>query len=205
LRRCRRFLKSRRDSIAFDREAENQQALQQMADHGLINLYYFDGSGFATVPCVPYAWQPLGATRELPSFPSQRLNILAFLSRDQQAFFQQIEGTAGTAQAIATFDRFAANYVLAYGRHGKPGVVVPDNAPWHTSREFRERLDDWATQGVILHYLPPYCPELNHIEILWRKIKYYWLPLSSYTRYGNLKSVLEILNGIGSKYQISFA
>ena len=51
-----------------------------------------------------------------------------------------------------------------------------------TSRDFRERLDSWGAQGVILHYLPPYCPELNRIEILWHKIKYDWLPLSCYTQ-----------------------
>ena len=135
-----------------------------MADHGLINLFYFDESGFATVPCVPYAWQPLGATRELPSFPSQRLNILGFLSRDQQSFFQAVEGTIGTDQTIAAFDRFAADYAVDYARHGQPCVVTLDNAPWHTSRDFRERIDRWGAQGVILHYLPPYCPELNLIE-----------------------------------------
>ena len=205
-RRCRRSVNSRRDPIAFARAAENQQALQQMADHGLINRFDFDASGFATGPCVPYAWQPLGVTRELPSFPSQRLNILGFLSRDQQAFFEAVEGTVGTDQAIAAFDRFAADDALAYAHHGQPCVVVLDNAPWPTSRDFRERLDRWGTHGVILHDLPPYCPELNLIEILWRKIKYDWLPLSSYTRDDDLKNaVLMVLSWVGYKYQISFA
>jgi hypothetical protein len=104
----RRSVKSRRDPTAFAREADNQQALQQMSDQGLINLFYFDASGFATAPCVSYAWQPLGATRELPSFPSQRSNILGFLSRDQPAFFQAVENPVVTAQAIAAFDRFAS-------------------------------------------------------------------------------------------------
>ena len=81
------------------------------------------------MPCVPYAWQPLGATRELPSFPSRRLNSLGFWSRDQPAFCQAVEGTVGAAQAIAAFDRFAADYALAYARHGQPGVVTLDNAP----------------------------------------------------------------------------
>lgn len=171
----------------------------------MINLYYFDESGFSTVPCVPYAWQPIGTTLELPSFPSKRLNVLGFLSRDQKAFFQSTEGTVGTAQVIAAFDRFAAHYALEYAQQAKPCVVTLDNAPWHTSREFRARLDGWAAQGVILHYLPPYCPELNLIEILWRKIKYDWLPLSCYTSYDNLKSaVLETLSSFGSKYQITF-
>ena len=85
----------------------------------MINLYYFDASGFATVPCVPYAWQPIGTTLELPSFPSQRLNILGFMSRDQQAFFQATEGTVGTAQVDAAFDRFAAHYALEYAQQAK--------------------------------------------------------------------------------------
>jgi transposase len=32
---------------------------------------------------------------------------------------------------------------------------------------------------LIIKYLPPYSPELNLIEILWRRIKYTWLPFSS--------------------------
>ncbi|MGZ5009025.1 MAG: transposase [Methylobacter sp.] len=28
-------------------------------------------------------------------------------------------------------------------------------------------------------FLPPYSPELNHIEVLWKKIKYGWLSWDS--------------------------
>ena len=33
-------------------------------------------------------------------------------------------------------------------------------------------VERWLAKGVGVHFLPPYCPELNQIEILWRKIKY---------------------------------
>jgi len=39
-----------------------------------------------------------------------------------------------------------------------------------------------------LHWLPPYSPELNLIEILWRKIKYQWLPLRAYLSFNHLQS-----------------
>lgn len=176
-----------------------------MADAGLISLFYFDESGFTTIPSVPYAWQPAGITRELPSFPSKRLNVMGFMSRGQQAFFHSTEGKVDSAQVAEAFDRFASRYAAEYASHGKPCVVTLDNAPWHTSRAFLDRLDGWASCGVVVHYLPPYCPELNPIEILWRKIKHDWLPLSCYTSYANLKNaVLEVLGGFGSKYQISF-
>ena len=55
------------------------------------------------------------------------------------------------------------------------------------------------------HYLPTYSPELNLIEILWRKIKYEWLPLNCYVNYQTLKkAVLEILKNFGSKHRITF-
>ena len=182
--RCRRSLKGLRDPAAFDRESQNQHALQQMADAGLISLFYFDESGFTTIPSVPYAWQPVGTTRELPSFKSKRLNVLGFMSRGQQAFFHSAEGKVGSAQVAEAFDRFASRYAAEYAVHGKPCVVTLDNAPWHTIRAFLDRVDGWVSCGVVVHYLPPYCPELNPIEILWRKIKHDWLPLACYASYG---------------------
>lgn len=172
-----------------------------MEDAGLISLFHFDESGFATVPCVPYGRQPAGATLELPSFKSRRLNVLGFMPRSQQSFFRPAEGKVGAGQVIAAFDRFTAGYAV----HRRPCVVNLDNAPWHTSHAFQGRLDEWATRGVVLNYLPAYSPELDPIEILWRKIKYDWLPLDCYASYAAMKAaLLEILEGFGSQYQISF-
>jgi len=47
-------------------------------------------------------------------------------------------------------------------------VLVLDRATWHRSQKavkYAERL------GIILHFLPPYSPELNPIEQLWKWIK----------------------------------
>src|SRR5712691_10543857 len=50
---------------------------------GACDLWYFDASGFCLEPCIPYAWQPIGHTLELPqSSHNQRLNVLGFLKRD---------------------------------------------------------------------------------------------------------------------------
>ncbi|MDR1180459.1 MAG: transposase, partial [Bacteroidales bacterium] len=35
-------------------------------------------------------------------------------------------------------------------------------------------------------FLPPYSPELNKIEILWRFIKYKWLPFEPFLNFQNL-------------------
>lgn len=89
---------------------------------------------------------------------------------------------------------------------GRPSLVVIDNASPHTSAKFTSQIETWEARGLFLYFLPPYCPELNLIEILWRMIKYHWLPLKAYA---NFKSLLENLNhilaNVGSEYCLSFA
>ena len=88
----------------------------------------------------------------------------------------------------------------------KKTVVVMDNASVHTSEAFEECLSQWKKKGLVIKYLPPYSPELNLIEILWRNIKYTWLPFSAYQCLNALADALEnILKNFGSKYQITFA
>jgi hypothetical protein len=84
-------------------------------------------------------------------------------------------------------------------------VVIIDNASIHTSEEFADRLPYWKKTGLIIKYLPPYSPELNRIEILWRRIKYTWLPFSASECLNALSEALEtILSRVGSEYQITF-
>ena len=81
-----------------------------------------------------------------------------------------------------------------------------DNSSIHTSEEFAEQIPQWKKQGLLIKYLIPYAPELNLIEILWRHIKYFWLPFSAYQCMEALREALEhILKDLGSKYQITFA
>ena len=81
-----------------------------------------------------------------------------------------------------------------------------DNASIHRSEEFADRMPHWKKHGLIIKYLSPYSPELNLIEILWRRIKYTWLPFSAYACLNALSEALEtILSQVGSEYQITFA
>jgi hypothetical protein len=75
------------------------------------------------------------------------------------------EQSVDTSVVIACFEAFSKTLK-------KKTVVVMDNASVHTSEEFEECLSQWKKQGLIIKYLPPYSPELNLIEILWRNITY---------------------------------
>ncbi len=109
------------------------------------------------------------------------------------------EQSVHTGVVIACFEEFRKTLK-------KKTVVVMDNATIHTSEEFEECLAEWKKQGLIIKYLSTYAPELNLIEILWRNIKYAWLPFSAYQCLSALREALEhILKNFGSKYQIIFA
>ena len=109
------------------------------------------------------------------------------------------EQSIHTGVVIACFDAFCQTIT-------KKTVVVVDNASIHRSEEFEDRMPHWKQHGLIIKYLSPYSPELNLIEILWRRIKYTWLPFSAYACLNALSEALEtILSQVGSEYQITFA
>ena len=88
----------------------------------------------------------------------------------------------------------------------KTSVVVIDNAPMHHSTDFCDKMNEWAEKGLFIMYLPPYSPELNKIEILWRFIKYSWIEISAYLSYEKLvKEVEYILKNVGTKFCIDFS
>jgi transposase len=98
----------------------------------------------------------------------------------------------------ACFDEFAKQLC-------KKTVIILDNASIHKSDEFKQNIELWEKQGLFIYFLPPYSPELNRIENLWRFIKYYWLSPSAYKGISSLREHLyEVLKNIGSKYQINF-
>ena len=195
----RKSLKSLRDPIAFAKGQRELEALQKQEDKGKIDLYYFDESGFTLDPYIPYAWQEPGTVIEIPARKCGRINVLGFMNRKNDLHPFLFEQSVDTSVVIACFEAFSKTLK-------KKTVVVMDNASVHTSEEFEECLPQWKKQGLIIKYLPPYSPELNLIEILWRNIKYTWLPFSAYQCLNALGEALEhILKNFGSKYQITFA
>ena len=198
-KRVRKSLKSLRDPDAFARCQRDLAAMQRQEDQGKIALYYFDESGFALDPTIPYAWQAPKSIIELPAMRYGRLNVLGFLNRNNDLHAYMFEQSIHTGVVVACFDAFCHTIT-------KKTVVVVDNASIHRSEAFEDRRPYWKKHGLIIKYLSPYSPELNLIEILWRRIKYTWLPFSAYACLNALSEALEaILSQVGSEYQITFA
>ena len=126
---------------------------------------------------------------------------MGFLSVTGKCMAHCQVGSVKSDHVIAAFDQLLHNY-----GGDKWCVVILDNASMHRSQAFQEACKRWQRKRIVAVYLPPYSPELNLIEILWRRIKYSWLPPSAHENFESLCSkVEEILSGYGEKYVINFA
>src|ERR1700677_3573755 len=83
--------------------------------------------------------------------------------------------------------------------------IIIDNSPIHTSNKFKKMISVWEEKQLNFYFLPPYSPELNLIEIVWRFIKYKWLPIGAYLNIQTLeKSLAQVLESVGGSYNITF-
>ena len=200
-KRVRKSTKFKRDEKKFKEAKQKIDTLEQRRIQGEADLFYFDAAGFSLNPAQPYAWQPIGKNIELHATGNhgQRLNVLAFLSKENDITPFCFTGSINSEIVISCLDNFSEKLT-------KRTFVIMDNAPVHRSKAFIENLPKWHKKGLIPKFLPSYCPELNLIEILWKKIKYEWLPFTSYLNFNRLRKAVEnILKEFGSKYVINFS
>jgi DDE superfamily endonuclease len=198
-KRVRKSLKSLRDPVEFTKCQHELAALQKQEDQGKIDLYYFDESGFTLEPYIPYAWQEAGTVIEMPATKGTRINVLGLMNRKNDLYPSMLEQSINTSVVVACLNDFCTNIT-------KETIVVMANASIHRSEDFEDHIPLWKKKGLIIKYFIPYAPELNLIEILWRHIKYFWLPFSAYQCMETLRKALEqILKEFGSKHQITFA
>ncbi len=202
-KRQRKIPKGRPDADKYEQAKADLDELKRMAREGEFDLYYFDESGLSLNPCVPYAWQDLGraGTLGIPTSRSKRINLLGFMdSTGSRLTTFEHEGYVNSDVIIEATDEFCESL-------DNPVVMVMDNASIHKSQAVAAKMEDWDRRGLTLYFLSTYSPELNLIEILWRKIKYEWIPNSAYESMAFLRSAIrDILESFGSNdYRIQFS
>ena len=52
-------------------------------------------------------------------------------------------------------------------------------------------LPIWKAKNLTVFYLPPYSPQLNPIEMVWKFMKYYWIELDAYKPAIHMKNYVE--------------
>lgn len=165
---------------------------------GKMDLYYCDESHFGLTPNVSSTWQHKDRPVLLPAAKGKRLSVFGLMNLDCKLSSWMVEGSINSETSIALLDEFTAQIT-------KKTVVIIDNAPIHRSKKFMAKIDSWARRNLLIYFLPPYSPELNLIETLWKHIKYYWLPFDAFLNFQNLKERLtQTLNLVGSKWIINY-
>lgn len=198
-RRMRRVSAKQPNAAEYARKRMALELLKDLDATGDIDLYYLDETGFTLVPPVPYAWQAISQTIELPSQRSERFNVLGFMHRQGRL-------ESYVSKQSITSDVVAACIDTFFPVVDKPTVIVMDQASIHTGTRVKEMRHEWAQRGLHLFDLPPYSPELNLIEIVWRFMKYEWIDINAYESWNSLTTHVEkMLVGFGNEFVINFA
>jgi putative transposase len=165
-------------------------------------LKYLDESGFSM--CLPptSTWTRKGQAHQhrVPTRWGSRgrinlIGTLAFEGEGEQLEYTMVEGPCRTREVVGYLDTLAEETERA----NKPVVVVLDNAPFHTAGAVKERRAGWKAKGLELYYLPAYCPHLNLIEGVWRRLKGILMPRRFYDSVAELKvAVLHALRLLGA-------
>jgi transposase len=116
-------------------------------------------------------------------------------TRKQSAFFGAVCPDDGRMQTLMA-ERFNSDtfqcfleVLLRRRRKGRKMVVILDNARWHHARALRPWLED-RRHILRLDYLPPYSPELNPIERVWKLTRL----LCTHNQYfGTLCELVEVV------------
>jgi len=124
-------------------------------------LYFTDGSHPQHNSMPAYAWIPKGEEREIKTNTGrQRINLNGALNEKDHSVVVQSTETINADAMIALFTALEEKHPLAPVIH-----VIADNAPYNHAIKVREYQ---KTSRVKIHFLPPYAPNLNLIERLWK-------------------------------------
>jgi transposase len=139
---------------------ETYENIKQSMDEN-DELYFTDGSHPQHNSMPSYAWIPTGEEKEIKTNSGrQRINLNGALNaRDHSVVVQAAE----TINADAMIDLFKA--LEAKHPHAETIHVIVDNARYNHAIKVREYE---KTSRVKIHFLPPYAPNLNLIERLWK-------------------------------------
>lgn len=194
-KRLRRSLRKRRNPEAFALAAAELDEIARMPD---VKVVYFDEANFSLSGVVSYAWQRVGERMAIPISGGHRnsIQVLGFQSSDGKVRTYVQRSTVKGSSVVAAVNDFVR-------RVRGTTVLVLDNASPHTCHEVTQHIEGWAKRGLILYNLPPYSPELNAIEHLWRKLKHQLIPPTAWETIDKLaQSLLKSLKNIGTVKQL---
>lgn len=129
-------------------------------------IEFADGVHPTMATKITYGWIRTGMDKPIATIASRtRLNLMGSIN---------LESMQVTLASYETIDSsaMAAHFKLLRQKYPKSPKIhlILDQGSYNTSFETREAAKKY---GIVLHHLPPYSPNLNPIERLWRIMNEY--------------------------------
>lgn len=115
------------------------------------------------------------------------IGTLSLFGESKQLEVRELDGACTQAQVIAYLETLSES---CDPKHLT--VVVLDNAPFHKGGQLKKHRARWEAAGLYLRYLPAYCPQLNLIEGVWRKLKGFLMPRRCYDNLKQLREAIKL-------------
>lgn len=143
-------------------------------------VYFMDGVHPQHNSVAAHGWIKRGTTKTLESNTGrQRLNINGAVNIDRLHVVTEFDERVNAQSTIALLKKLIRKHHKA-----KTIYVICDNARYYRSRLVREFI---AGTKIVLIFLPPYCPNLNLIERLWKYFRKEVLYNEYYEKFSDFK------------------
>ena len=155
------------------------EVLPEGIDINDVEIQFQDEARFGQQGSITRIWAPKGSRPQVirqGQFISA--NIFGSVCPDRDFGFALILPDKDTAMMQLFLDELSLTIPT-----GKHAVLVSDQASWHKTTKLK------TPQNISLLFLPPYSPELNPIEQLWRQLKHGWLANRCFEDYDDIVNV----------------
>jgi len=145
---------------------EDWPAMRTRAEREGRTLVFVDESGFFLRPSVVKTWSPAGVSPVLSApLLREHLSVIGGLTWEGH-LYTQVHRSAINARGAIDFLRHLLLHVPG------PLTVVWDGACIHRSRQLADfrKLD--TQERLVIEHFPPYAPEVDPQEYVWRQFKY---------------------------------
>ena len=172
-------------------EAEKEQRLQEIQDM-IAKLppdeiaVYEDEIDIHLNPKIGQDWMLRGQQKEVPT-PGK--NQKRYLAGAQDARTGELIYVAGDHKNAMLFVFLLWELVTRYPNARKIHVIL-DNFAIHTTPLIESCLNTPEGSRIVLHFLPPYCPDHNRIERTWQDVH------ANVTRNHKCKTMTDLMRNV---------